>query len=380
MPNRIITSILFATVATAATVANTEFTDSLKTPELNNQNVTATNCAHRLFTTSKSFDMIASLQYFNKIKERPQFSHLAADSAFMSELNTINDNVSASKLCNLYASFGGNRHDTDSCVVFFTLLAENNDVIKYDESWVNNIVNLSPQISSCLSAINNAGYSEYWVSDIKPVIDGYINSYPVSEKALNAIHDAMTEFSGPEILPPTHSNIYILNIDNAFNLSDESFRCTPILLNTEFEKKFRLDFLKVYIHENLHRLSISGELMNRLDELMADDFYHENENVARSHNEGRNEAFVVAAEVFISHKIGRRDNRSVYNEFKEYVDGSLVLAPIIYIHLHDKQEAESLNDFILRLFDNGTIKTGYVKTAYDKAMSRLETAIPQTEI
>ncbi|HRF68905.1 MAG TPA: hypothetical protein PK430_06735 [Muribaculum sp.] len=380
MPNRIITSILFATVATAATVANTEFTDSLKTPELNNQNVTATNCAHRLFTTSKSFDMIASLQYFNKIKERPQFSHLAADSAFMSELNTINDNVSASKLCNLYASFGGNRHDTDSCVVFFTLLAENNDVIKYDESWVNNIVNLSPQISSCLSAINNAGYSEYWVSDIKPVIDGYINSYPVSEKALNAIHDAMTEFSGPEILPPTHSNIYILNIDNAFNLSDESFCCTPILLNTEFEKKFRLDFLKVYIHENLHRLSISGELMNRLDELMADDFYHENENVARSHNEGRNEAFVVAAEVFISHKIGRRDNRSVYNEFKEYVDGSLVLAPIIYIHLHDKQEAESLNDFILRLFDNGTIKTGYVKTAYDKAMSRLETAIPQTEI
>lgn len=380
MPNRIITSILFATVATAATVANTEFTDSLKTPELNNQNVTATNCAHRLFTTSKSFDMIASLQYFNKIKERPQFSHLAADSAFMSELNTINDNVSASKLCNLYASFGGNRHDTDSCVVFFTLLAENNDVIKYDESWVNNIVNLSPQISSCLSAINNADYSEYWVSDIKPVIDGYINSYPVSEKALNAIHDAMTEFSGPEILPPTHSNIYILNIDNAFNLSDESFCCTPILLNTEFEKKFRLDFLKVYIHENLHRLSISGELMNRLDELMADDFYHENENVARSHNEGRNEAFVVAAEVFISHKIGRRDNRSVYNEFKEYVDGSLVLAPIIYIHLHDKQEAESLNDFILRLFDNGTIKTGYVKTAYDKAMSRLETAIPQTEI
>ena len=380
MPNRIITSILFATVATAATVANTEFTDSLKTPELNNQNVTATNCAHRLFTTSKSFDMIASLQYFNKIKERPQFSHLAADSAFMSELNTINDNVSASKLCNLYASFGGNRHDTDSCVVFFTLLAENNDVIKYDESWVNNIVNLSPQISSCLSAINNAGYSEYWVSDIKPVIDGYINSYPVSEKALNAIHDAMTEFSGPEILPPTHSNIYILNIDNAFNLSDESFCCTPILLNTEFEKKFRLDFLKVYIHENLHRLSISGELMNRLDELMADDFYHENENVARSHNEGRNEAFVVAAEGFRSHKIGRRDNRSVYNEFKEYVDGSLVLAPIIYIHLHDKQEAESLNDFILRLFDNGTIKTGYVKTAYDKAMSRLETAIPQTEI
>lgn len=324
--------------------------------------------------------MIASLQYFDKIKEIPQFSHLAADSAFMRELNTVNDNVSASKLCNLYASFGGNRHDTDSCVVFFTLLPGNNDVIKYDEDWVNNIVDLSPQISRCLSAINASGYSKYWSSEIKPVLDGYINSYPVSEKAINAIHDAMTEFSGPEILPPTRSNIYILNIDNAFNLSDESFCCTPLLLDVELEKKFRLDFLKVYIHENLHRLSISEQLMQKLDELMTDDFYRDNENVARGHNEGRNEAFVVAAEVFISHKIGRRDNCSVYNEFKEYVDGSLVLAPIIYIHLPEKQKAESLNDFILRLFDNGTIKAGNVKVEYRKAMMKVETSMLQTEI
>lgn len=379
MLNRIITSIFCAIVATTAT-ANTELTDSLKTPELNKQDVTAIHCAQRLFTTSKSFDTIASLQYFDKIKEIPQFSHLAADSAFMRELNTVNDNVSASKLCNLYASFGGNRHDTDSCVVFFTLLPGNNDVIKYDEDWVNNIVDLSPQISRCLSAINASGYSEYWSSEIKPVLDGYINSYPVSEKAINAIHDAMTEFSGPEILPPTRSNIYILNIDNAFNLSDESFCCTPLLLDVELEKKFRLDFLKVYIHENLHRLSISEQLMQKLDELMTDDFYRDNENVARGHNEGRNEAFVVAAEVFISHKIGRRDNCSVYNEFKEYVDGSLVLAPIIYIHLPEKQKAESLNDFILRLFDNGTIKAGNVKAEYRKAMMKVETSMLQTEI
>lgn len=108
---------------------------------------------------------------------------------------------------------------------------------------------------------------------------------------------------------------------------------------------------------------------------MADDFYRDSEKVARHHNEGRNEAFVVAAEAFISHKIGRRDNKSVYDEFKEYVDGSLVLAPIIYVHLPDKQKDESLNSFILRLFDNGTIKEGCVKTEYDKAMRQLESKI-----
>ena len=134
------------------------------------------------------------------------------------------------------------------------------------------------------------------------------------------------------------------------------------------EKRFRLDFLKVYTHENLHRLKVSDALMKRLEELKADDFYRENEAIANNHREGLNEAFVVAAEVFISHNIGRRDAQSVYDEFKEYVDGSLVLAPIIYIHLDEKSNTESLNDFILRLFDNGTISIGSVKSEYEKAM------------
>ncbi len=251
-------------------------------------------------------------------------------------------------------------------------MALNNSIARSNAEWVRNIVNLQPDIAYCINTLNAAGYPEYWDNVIKPALDRQINDYPIAEETLNDIHDAMTELSGPEALPPTHSNIYILNIDNAFNLSDESFCCTALLLDPELEKKFRLDFLKVYTHENLHRLSVTDELMRRLDDLMADDFYRENENVARSHNEGRNEAFVVAAEVFISHKIGRRDASSVYDEFNEYVDGSLVLAPIIYVHLHEKQNGESFNDFIIRLFDNGTIKAGNVKAEYDKAMRRLK--------
>lgn len=338
-----------------------------------------TNCDSRIFTTSKSFDIIASLQYFDKIKDVPQFCNLTTDSAFMSRLSYVNDNVKASKLCNFYSIFGGDKNSTDSCVVFFNNIKLNDSIKRSDAEWIRNIVELQPEITYCISALNAAGYSEYWDNVIEPVLERHIDVYPVSEKMLDDIHDALTEFSRPEILPPTHSNTYILNIDNAFNLSDESFCCTPLLLDVELEKKFRLDFLKVYIHENLHRLSVSEELMCKLDELMTDDFYHENENVARNHNEGRNEAFVVAAEAFISQKIGRRDNRSVYDEFKEYVDGSLVLAPIVYVHLPDKQKDESLNSFILRLFDNGTIKAGSVKAEYDRAMRRLESKIGSDE-
>lgn len=337
------------------------------------------NCSNRIFTTSKSFDLIASLQYFDKIKDVPLFCHLTADSTFMSNLSHVNENVKASKLCNFYSMYGGDKNSSDSCVVFFKNILQNDSISRSNTGWIKNIVELQPKITYCISALNAVGYSNYWDNEIKPMLERHIDTYPVSEKALNDIHDALTNFSGPETLPPTHSNTYILNIDNAFNLSDESFCCTPLLLDVELEKKFRLDFLKVYIHENLHRLSVSEELMRKLDDLMTDDFYRENENVARSHNEGRNEAFVVASEAFISHKIGRRDNRSVYDEFKEYVDGSLVLAPIIYVHLPDKQKDESLNSFVLRLFDNGIIKAGKVKAEYDKAMRQLESKIASDE-
>lgn len=350
--NRIISIILFVNIISAGTFADT-------------------NCASKLFTSSKSFDLIASLQYFDKIKAAPQFCHLSADSVFIRRLNHINDHVTASKLCNFYASFNGDKNVTDSCAKFFSQLAHNDDVAHSDADWIRNIASLQPDLAYCIAAINDAGYSEYWDTKIKPVLEQHINAYPISEETLNTIHDAITDLSGPELLPSTHSNIYILNIDNAFNLSNEAFCCTPILLDPELEKKFRLDFLKVYTHENLHRLSISDRLMQKLDELTADDFYRENENVAKAHNEGRNEAFVVAAEVYISHKIGRRNKKNVYDEFIEYVDGSLVLAPIIYSHLHKKRKDESLNDFILRLFDSGIISVGSVKAEYNKAMNQI---------
>ena len=327
--------------------------------------------ASRLFTTSRCFDMIASLQYFDKIKDEPRFKSLLGDSIFTRNLDRINDNVTASKLCNFYATFNGNRDCTDSCTMFFSDLKTNNTVTADEAGWIKNIVSLQPELSYCLNAINDAGYPEYWSQKVKPMLEEYIESYPVSDSLLNTIHAAMTDFSGPEGLSETRSRTYVLNIDNAFNLSDESFCCTPLLLDPELEKQFRLDFLKVYTHENLHRLNISNALITKLKELKADDFYRENEAIANNHREGLNEAFVVAAEVYISHKIGHRDAQSVYDEFKEYVDGSLVLAPIIYVHLNEKRSDESLNDFILRLFDNGTIKVGNVKAQYDKAMHRL---------
>lgn len=334
--------------------------------------ITGNDGAKHLFATSKCFDMLASLQYFDKIKGEPQFRHLASDTVFMRHLSRVANNVAASKLCNFYATFKGDKDNADSCVRFFVELPNNEAVAQSDARWISDIAKLQPEIAGCLSAVNDAGYSDYWEAKVRPAIDNRIKSYPVSDSILTIIHSVMAEFSGSDGLPETRSSIYVLNIDNAFNLSDESFCCTPLLLDREMEKRYRLDFLKVYIHENLHRLSVSDSLMKKLDDLKADEFYRDNEKVAAAHGEGLNEAFVVAAEVFISQMIGRRDNKSVYDEFREYVDGSLVLAPVIFVHLSGKKKDESLNDFILRLFDEGIISVGKVRSEYDNAMMQLK--------
>lgn len=325
---------------------------------------------NKIFTTSKCFDMLAALQYFDKLENSERFRPLTRDSVFVGSLTEINNSVKASKLCNFYARFGSDRNNTDSCLMFF----ENLSVQTLPgEEWISNIAGLRDKLTYTLRALVSAGYSDYWDTEIKPALDGKIASYPLPDGVLDRIHDELTAFSGRDSLPPVHSKTYIMNIDNAFQLSDESFCSTPLLLDPELEKQFHLDFLKVYTHENLHRLPISAELMRRLDALSAaDDFYRENEKIAASHNEGRNEAFVVAAEVYISNKLGRRDAKSVLEEFKIYVDGSLVLAPIIYVNFERKRPDESLNDFIMRLFDDGTLKAGNIKSRYESAMAQLE--------
>ena len=190
-----------------------------------------TRPATRLFTTSRCFDLIASLQYFDKIKNLTQFSHLASDSAFIRKLQHVNDNVTASKLCNLYSSFGGDKDNADNCVTFFREMVSNDSLAHTNAGWIENIIGLQPELAYCLSRLYDAGYSDYWDNEVKPVLERYINSYPVSDETLDGIHDALTEFSRSEVLPQVHSNIYILNIDNAFNLSDESFCFTPIMLD-----------------------------------------------------------------------------------------------------------------------------------------------------
>lgn len=133
--------------------------------------------------------------------------------------------------------------------------------------------------------------------------------------------------------------------------------------------------MNIYIHENLHNLYLSPKLMAKLGELDNDPFYNSKEAVAQKYGEGRNEAFVVAAEVYISKNLGLRDAQNVYDEFSQYVDGSLVLAPIIYVNLSRREGQESYNDFLLRLFEDGVLKSGAIETNYNDAMEFIKSQI-----
>lgn len=324
-----------------------------------------------VFNTSKSFDFLCVPQYIDHIKDDIRFSELCCDSVFIAKIADVNSNCSASKLCNLYSEIHGDKDDITNCLFVIQHL----DSLACDVEWAKSILSVQPQLSYIFHKLVEHGYSDYWDNTIYPKLQSHINSYNLNKDLYNNINLKLIEFFSPEAMSDTPSKIYILDIENAFNLSDESFCCTPLILNPEIEKQLRLNFMNIYIHENLHNLRISSELMERLSELDSDTFYRSKENIAQKHGEGRNEAFIVAAEVFISHKLGIRDHQNVFDEFSQYVEGSLVLAPIIYVNLPNRIPNESYNDFLIRLFENGILKVGNIKDNYNKAMSVIQSKI-----
>ena len=120
-----------------------------------------------------------------------------------------------------------------------------------------------------------------------------------------------------------------------------------------------------------HRLSLSGELLDMLQTLYDnDDFYRTHEDRARAYGEGGNEAFVVAAERYVSRRLGRIDDKQVLDEFLVYCDGTHVLAPIVYRYLPDLRDGESFDGFLRRLLDR-RIRPGKVESQYRRAMKKL---------
>lgn len=324
-----------------------------------------------VFNTSKSFDLLCVPQYIDHIKDDARFAELCSDSIFIANITDVNSNCSASKLCNLYSEIHGDKDDITKCL--FTI--QHLDSLARDVEWAQGILSVQPQLSYICHKLVEHGYSDYWDNTVYPKLKSHIDNYNLNKDLLNNINQSLIEFFLPESLSDIQSKIYILDIENAFNLSDESFCCTPLILNPEIEKQLRLNFMNIYIHENLHNLHVSHELMEKLSELDCDPFYRSKEDIAQKHGEGRNEAFVVAAELFISRKLGIRDNQNVYDELSQYVDGSLVLAPIIYVNLSDRIPDESYNDFLIRLFDTGILRAGAIKDRYDKAMTAIQSEI-----
>lgn len=323
-----------------------------------------------LFRTSVCFDLLASIQHCDEVLQHAEyFGRLAGDSLFSACTAEINERLRASNLCNFYHRFGGDKDDLRACVGFFNRLSPAMCGTAEDTAWTRQIVELQPQLHYVLTALCENGFEDYWETTVRPRLEEKIGGYPIATKTLKQIHRAINRLAGPQALSGEFSKIYVLDIDNAFSLADESFCCTYRIIDREMERKLRLNFLNIYIHENLHRLPLSEELLARLDELeVQDGFYRAQEAVVRSHHEGRNEAFIVAAEVYLSHALGLRDARNVYDEFREYVGGSLVLAPIVYVHMDSKASGQSFDDFITGLFVSEKIAAGRVKEQYEQAM------------
>lgn len=356
----------------------------IKSTDVNNDNTNTDDTSkyaiiqdYKVFHTSICYDMLSSFDKYEKLTAHPFFENtLAKDSSFIRDVIIINQKIRPSNICNLYASLPSDKDDVIECYRFFETIEKEDIPEKFKGNYIENIFSVKPQILNVLQKLILANYQKYWREHVYPGLQQNIDNFNFEEGILDKIHRELIKMAGNESLNEEYSKIYILNIDNAFSLNDETFCCTPVLLDKEMAKKYRINFIQVYIHENLHRLNISTNLMAKLDELFEnDDFYRKNENIARNHGEGKNEAFIVAAETYISKKLKLKTDREVYQEFKEYVEGSLVLSPIIYNYLYKKPENQSFNSFLINLFERKKIRAGNIEKQYDKIMENLKNKI-----
>ena len=177
-----------------------------------------------LFNTSAAYDILAVFPQADKLAEDPFFTGtLGADTLFLDRAHRIDSVVRPSQLCNLYSLSGGSKDDPEQV-----------------------------ELSYCLQRLAQAGYAQYWQEQVRPCLNNAIEQYRIAPEQLGAIHQEITRLAGGQPLDATGSRIYILgNIDNAFALLDETFCCTPLLLDPETARQYRIDFMQVYIHENL---------------------------------------------------------------------------------------------------------------------------------
>lgn len=323
-----------------------------------------------IFHKAKALDLMVAIQNFNRVAQSDSiFAKLEADSSFLSDIADVNSCLRASNLCNFYMEFNGNPDSIEECAAFWQ-----SDTLSRQDSqpWAEQIMALRPKISKVINGLVDAGYSSYWADRVSPQLDEYLDKYKISDNRLDSLQSAFLDFAGPDSLSDAKSKIYIIDVSNAaFALPNESFCCSAILLDPEIQKQVNLNFLSLYLHENLHRLPLSRRLMDLVEELKKKDtFYAMKEAEAKQHHEGGNEAFVVAAECYLSNKLGIRSDAEVRQTFREYVDGALVLVPIIYRYLPEKRHDQSFNNFLISLFDSGKIKAGEIERQYREALSK----------
>lgn len=127
---------------------------------------------------------------------------------------------------------------------FFSKLDTINVPQEYKGAWLQRIVNVKEELITYLTALHDAGYGKYWKENIEPVLLKSIENYEIRKTLIDSIHCEINSLAGPEVLGNTYPKTYVLDIGNAFNLLDETFCTTYLLLDKEIAKNTALILFK----------------------------------------------------------------------------------------------------------------------------------------
>lgn len=110
-------------------------------------------------------------------------------------------------------------------------------------AWLQRIVNVKKELNIYRTALHEAGYGKFWKENIEPVLLKSIENYEIRKTLIDSIHCKINTLAGLEVFGNEYPKTYVLDIGNAFNLLDETFCTTYLLLNKEIAKKYRINFI-----------------------------------------------------------------------------------------------------------------------------------------
>ncbi len=223
-----------------------------------------------------------------------------------------------------------------------------------------------------LDALKQADYDGYWQREIQPVVS----------RRCEELHGELSNYSVKKILMEINGLLGPqYNIEHGPKPMYLTYFGYPLAYGVPDDggvHSFRGDrpeptmFVGIFIHLLLYNYSPGGSVLEHLEQLSKSQFYARNLEMYKHYwGGGPYKDFIVAAEKYISVKLGVVSDEKAFHHLYTNQDGTSVLGVIIYDNMStEKLEGKTYDEFLSSLFEERVIEPATLEGEYYRILEK----------